>query len=281
MSGKIKVNLEAKKNRLRRRLIGSLGETLGAFGLLFAASALSVLFIYAYSALFSAPYLEVKEISVRGVKELTEKDILTMAKIQPRANILSVNTDAVTRRITANPWVKSVYVGRELPDRLVLDVRERAPIALIKEAGNFYLMDGEGYIFKKLSKGDEVDLAIITGVNIQSKAQSALLPEALKLLETLSNTDQYAFLGTVSEIHINEVFGLSILTDKGLHLKLGRDNFAGKLHQLHIVMADLEKRGMKDGHLFVDLADISKVTVQHKDALGKVQEKKKGPQYRI
>jgi len=281
VSGKIKVNLESKKNRLRRRLIGSLGESLGAFGLLFAASALSFLFIYAYSALFSAPYLEVKEISVRGVKELTEKDILTMAKIQSRANILSVNTDAVNRRITANPWVKSVYVGRELPDRLVLDVRERVPIALIKEAGNFYLMDGEGYIFKKLSKGDEVDLAIITGVNIQSKAQSALLPEALKLLETLSNMDQYAFLGTVSEIHINEVFGLSILTDKGLHLKLGRDNFAGKLHQLHIVMADLEKRGMKDGHLFVDLADISKVTVQHKDVLGKVQEKKKGPQYRI
>ncbi len=34
MSGKIKVNLEAKKNRLRRRLIGALGESLGALGLL-------------------------------------------------------------------------------------------------------------------------------------------------------------------------------------------------------------------------------------------------------
>jgi len=94
-----------------------------------------------------------------------------------------------------------------------------------------------------LSKTDEVDLAILTGVNLQDKAQSALLSEALKLLETLSTDDQHAHLGTVSEIHIDKVFGLSILTDKGLHLKLGRDNFAGKVRQLDIVLADLESGG--------------------------------------
>ena len=281
MSGKIKVSLEAKKNRLRRRLIGALGESIGALALLAAATFFSILFVYAYNYLLSAPYFEIKEISVRGVKELTEKDILAMAKIQPRSNILAVSTDVVAGRIAVNPWVKHIYVGRELPDRLVLDVRERTPIALLKQAGNFYLMDGEGVVFKKLSKGDDVDLAIVTGVDIQAKVQSALLAEALKLLETLSTSDQHALLGTVSEMHVDEIFGLSVLTDKGLHLKLGRENFAGKLHQLQIVLSDLEMRGMKNGHLFVDLADVSKVTVQRKDTLEKSQEQKKGPQYRI
>ena len=281
MREKIRVSLEAKKNRLRRRLIGALGESIGALGLLAAATFFSVLFIYAYNYLLSASYFEIKETSVRGVKELTEKDILAMAKIQPRSNILAVSTDVVAGRIAANPWVKHIYVGRELPDRLVLDVRERTPIALLKQAGNFYLMDGEGVVFKKLSKGDDVDLAIVTGVNVEAKVQSALMTEALKLLETLSTSDQHALLGTVSEMHVDELFGLSVLTDKGLHLKLGRENFAGKLHQLQIVLSDLEMRGMKNGHLFVDLADVSKVTVQRKDALEKTQEQKKGPQYRI
>ena len=281
MRGKIRVSLEAKKNRLRRRLIGALGESIGALALLAAATFFSVLFIYTYNYLLSASYFEIKEISVRGVKELTEKDILAMAKIQPRSNILAVSTDVVAGRIAANPWVKHIYVGRELPDRLVLDVRERTPIALLKQAGNFYLMDREGVVFKKLSKGDDVDLAIVTGVNVEAKVQSALMTEALKLLETLSTSDQHALVGTVSEMHVDEVFGLSVLTDKGLHLKLGRENFAGKLHQLQIVLADLEMRGMKNGHLFVDLADVSKVTVQRKDALEKTQEQKKGPQYRI
>ena len=281
MSGKLKVNLEAQKNRLRRRLIGGLGETVSAVGLLFAATFLSVLFIYGYSVLLSADYLAIKEISVRGVKELTEQDILALANIEPRANILSVSTDAVAKKISANPWVKQIYVGRELPDRLVLDVRERTPIALVKQSGAFYLMDAGGVVFKKLSKGDDVDLAIVTGVNMQSPSQSGLLIDALKLLETMSSADYQSFLGTISEMHIDEMFGLSILTDKGLHLKLGRDNFPGKLQQLHVVLADLEKRGMKKGHLLVDLADVAKVTIQRKDALGKAQEQKTGPQYRL
>ena len=117
MSQKIKVNLEAKKNRLRRRLIGALNESLGALALLAMAVAASAVLIYLYNALLSAPGLELKEISVRGVKELTEKDILELAKIQPRCNLLAVNTDAVARRITANPWVRKIYVGRELPGR--------------------------------------------------------------------------------------------------------------------------------------------------------------------
>ena len=281
MNGKIKVSLEARKNRLRRRMLGALGESLGALGLLAAATVLGALFVYAYSTILSSPYFSIREISVRGVKELTEKDILSMANIRMRSNILSVNADTVAKRVSTNPWIKSVYVGRELPDRLVLEVHERTPIALVKQGGSLYLMDVDGFVFKKLSRADEVDLAILSGVDVRAKSPSVLVGEALKLLERLSTADQHTFLGEVSEIHVDEVFGLSILTDKGLHLKLGRENFAGKLNQLHVVLADLEKRGLKNGHLFVDLADISKVTVQRKDALGKAQDQKKGPQYRI
>lgn len=281
MSGKLKVKLEAKKNRLRRRLLADLSEYFTSVGLLLSAALICCLFIYIYASLLCAPGLEIREISIRGVRELTEKDILTLAKIKPRSNILAVNTRAVAERIAANPWVKKIAVGRELPDRLVLDVSERRPIALVKQTGNFYLMDAEGFIFKKLSQADDVDLAILTGVNLQENSSSALLAETLKLLETISSGDQLASMGTVSEINVNEVFGLSILTDKGLHLKLGRDDFAVKISQLDVVLADLEKRGLKNGHLFVDLADISKVTVQRKDLPGKAQERKKGQQYQI
>lgn len=281
MSGKIRVKLEARKNRLRRRLLSDLSEYFTAVGLLLSALSLCCVFIYLYASLLCAPGLEIREISVRGVRELTEKDVLALAKINPRSNILAVNTRSVAGRIAANPWVKNIAVGRELPNRLVLEIRERRPIALVKQAGNFYLMDVDGFVFKKLSRSDDVDLAILTGVNLQDKSRSALLADTLKLLETISAGDQLASMGTVSEIHVNEVFGLSILTDKGLHLNLGRDDFAGKIRQLDVVLADLEKRGMKNGHLFVDLADTSKVTVQRKDLPGKAQEQKKGQRYQI
>ncbi len=280
MNGKIRGSLEARKNRLHRRMIGAVGESFAAVVLLFGAALSGAGFIYAYSAVLSAPSLQIREIAVRGVKELTEKDILALAKITPQANILAVNADAVARRIRTNPWIRAVYIGREFPDRLVVEVRERTPVALVKQAGTFYLMDADGFVFKKLSRGDDVDLAIVTGVDVKAPTQPALVLQALKLLQALG-AEAHESLGTISEISVDEVFGLSILTDRGLHLKLGRDNFEGKIRRLDVVLADLEKRGLKDGRLFVDLTDVAKVTVQRKDALGKAQDEKPGPQYRI
>lgn len=281
MKRKRKVTLEARKNRLHRRLMKSLGETFSALGILAAAAFLCALFILAVSVILSADYLTVKEVSVRGVKELTEQDVLLLANITPKTNIFAINAEDISKRIAVNPWVKKINVGRELPDCLVLDIHERTPIALVRQSGAFYLMDAEGFAFKKLSRDDEVDLAILTGVNLQAPWQSSILADALKLLEMLSDSHHQKLVGVVSEAQIDEVFGVSMITDKGLNLRFGRDNFTGKLKQLHVVLTDLERRGMKDGRLFVDLADIAKVTVQRKDALAKEQEKKTKPQVRM
>ncbi|PKN68645.1 MAG: hypothetical protein CVU52_09970 [Deltaproteobacteria bacterium HGW-Deltaproteobacteria-10] len=276
-----KLGLKAKKNRVRRRLAGMSGDFFAAAGLLLAVAVLTTFFIYAYNLLISRSYFEIKEISVRGLKELTEKDVLALADIKPAQNLLAINTDAVIHRVTANQWVKNVYIGRELPDKLVLEVQERNPLALVKQASDFYLMDGEGFVFKKLGKGDEVDLPIFTGITQKDRTKSPLFLSTLKLLKTISGSGKYTYLGTISEIHIDEVFGLSLISDAGLYLKLGKGDFERKLGQLTLIMADMEKRGMKNGYLCIDLSDESKVTVQRKNAPGRIEQIIKGQQYLI
>jgi cell division protein FtsQ len=273
--------LKAKKNRIRRRFNNISGDFFSAMGLLLAIAALSSLFIYSYSVLISRPYFEIKEISVRGLKELTEKDVLASAEIKPAQNLLAINTDAVIRRVAANQWVKNVYIGRELPNKLVLEVQERSPLVLVKQASDYYLMDGEGFVFKKLGKSDEVDLPILTGIKAEDKTKSPLFLSTLNLLKTISVSSQYAYLGTISEIHIDEVFGLSLISDTGLYLKLGMGGFESKLNKLTLVLADLEQRGMKKGYLCIDLSDESKVTVQRKNAPGRIEQSNKGKQYLI
>jgi cell division protein FtsQ len=275
-----KSNIETRKNRWRRRIINGLGEFLGAIGILFSIAALGLLFIYVYGCLLSTPYFEVKETSVRGLKELTEKDILTVAGIKPQQNMLAVNTEALAYRVAANPWVKNIYVGRELPNKLVLEVVERSPVALYKQANDFYLMDSEGFVFKKLTRGDDVDLPILTCINSEEKINSKLLLSSLELLKNISASNQYAYLGTISEVHVDEVFGLSLLMDGGLYLRLGMNDFENKLKQLNVVMADMDKRGIKNGYISIDLCDVTKVTVQHKDALGHTEPVRKGKKYK-
>jgi cell division protein FtsQ len=273
--------LKAKKNRIRRRFTSILGDFFAAMGLLLAIAALSSLMIYSFSVLISRPYFEIKEISVRGLKELTEKDVLASAEIKPAQNLLAINIDAVIRRVTANQWVKNVYIGRELPNKLVLEVQERSPLVLVKQGSDFYLMDGEGFVFKKLGKSDQVDLPVLTGFNVQDKTKTPLFLSMLDLLKTISSSSHYAYLGTISEIHIDDVFGLSLISGTGFYLKLGIGGFESKLKKLTLVLADLEQRGMKNGYLCIDLSDESKVTVQRKNAPGRIEQGNKGKQYLI
>ncbi|MCX5849969.1 MAG: FtsQ-type POTRA domain-containing protein [Deltaproteobacteria bacterium] len=273
--------IKAKKNRIRRRFTSMSGDFFAAMGVMLVAVVMTFVFIYVYNFLISRPYFQIKEVSVRGLRELTEKDVLASAGIKPAQNLLAVNTDAVIRRVSANQWVKNVYVGRELPDKLVLEVRERDPLVLVKQGSDFYLMDGEGFVFKKLGKSDEVDLPILTGFNAQDKTKSRLLLGTLDLLKTVSTSSKYSYLGTISEINIDEIFGLSLIFNTGIYLKLGMNGFENKFKQLTMVMADLEKRGIRNGYLCIDLSDESKVTVQRRNAPGIVEHNNKGQHYLI
>ena len=271
-----KSEIETKQNRIRRRFSNISGD-------LFAAAIvfLTLIFVYSYSLLISIPYFQIKEVSVRGLRELTEKDILASADIKPMQNILSVNTNAVERRICANQWVENVYIGRELPGKLVLEVKERTPLALVKQVDDFYLMDVKGFVFKRLGKNDAVDLPIITGIQEKGQTTSPLLLSTLTFLKAMSISEEYSYLGTISEINIDNVFGLSLIFDKGLHLKLGTAGFENKLKKLKTVLTDLENRGMKTGYLCVDLSDDSKVTIKRKNIPERMARNDKSKQYQI
>ena len=284
MFGKLKrkkTELKIKQNRIRRRFTDMSGDFLGAAGLLFAAAILCSLFIYTYAYLLSSPYFHVREVSVRGLKELTEKEVLTAADIKLAQNLLAVNTDAVTRRIRGNNWVEDVYIGRELPGKLVMEVKERTPLALVKMSGEFYLMDVKGFIFKRLGKNDEVDFPVITGISGKNHIQTPLLLNTLNLLKVLSESSEYPYLGMISEMNVDDLFGLSVISDNGLYLKLGSEGFEEKLKKLKPVLDDLENRGLKTGYLCVDLSDNSKATVKRKNVPEKTEQTGKGRHYLI
>ncbi|MDM7986293.1 MAG: FtsQ-type POTRA domain-containing protein [Smithella sp.] len=276
-----KSEIEKKQNRMRRRLSNVSGDFFAAGVLLSVAAGLTIAFIYTYSLIISSPYFQIQEVSVRGLKELTEKDILALANIKPMQNILAVNTEAVARRVSANQWVEHVYVGRELPGKLVLEVQERTPLALVKQSDDFYLMDAKGFVFKRLMKNDAVDLPIITGVRKEEKTASPLILYTLTFLQTVSRSEEYAYLGTIAEINVDDVFGVALIFDKGLYLKLGTDGFEAKLKKLKNVLADLESRGMKTGYVCVDLSDESKVTIKRKNIPERMAQDDKSKQYQI
>jgi cell division protein FtsQ len=259
--------LEAKKNRLRRRA----GEVLREIGRVILLTG-AIVFITAalvigYDRILRSPDLRVRETVVKGCQELTEKEILTLASVRSSANLLTINRDAIARRIRANPWVREVFVGREFPGRLVIVVRERKAVALLERDEGLYLVDGEGTPFKKLETGEESDLPVLTGCVRGGILDGALVKKSLALLNDLAGIKDGPEIGKVSEIHGNETFGLSLFADTGLCLQLGFDGYENKLKRLTSVMADLDRKNLRTGFLLIDLSNPAKISVQRRNIL--------------
>ncbi|MDA8124546.1 MAG: FtsQ-type POTRA domain-containing protein [Deltaproteobacteria bacterium] len=267
MKKPFRLQLEAKKNRLKRHAGEFLREVGQVILLMGAIVCVTALLLIAYDVTVRSPYLCVREVFVKGCKELTEKEILALAAIRPTPNILTLNLDAIVRRIQVNPWIREVSVGREFPNRLVIVVRERKAVALLQGEGELHLLDGDGSLFKKLEPGDETNLPVLTGCLREGKADEALIKKSLVLLGTLAGAKDVPAIGSVSEVHGNETFGLSVFTDTGLCLQLGFDGYEGKLQRLAPVMADLDRKNLKTGFLLIDLSDPAKINVQQRSVL--------------
>ena len=269
MKNPFKSKIETQKYRLRRRSKNIFQDLLRAALLLSVVAVISAVMIYVYNFTISSPNFKIKEIIVRGGKELTEKDILSLAGIKPSQSLLAINMETVARRIETNPWVKEVSVGRELPNRMIIEVHERTAVALVKRDKGFSLLDLDGVAFKKLDKNDEIDIPVLNGCYSEG-SDSVLFTKSLDLLKYLSTSKEFPTMKNIAEIHGHDVFGLSLFTDSGLCIRLGFDSYENKLKRLTPIMADLERRNMKLGFLLIDLNDPAKITVQRKNVSGPV-----------
>ena len=260
----LRTRIEVRKNRLRRRSQKILYEIYKVTLLMACVIIVSALLIFTYNFIVVSPYFQLRETVVKGAERIPREEILSLAEIKPAQNILTVNLKAMARRIQNNVWVKDVSIKRDLPSKLIIEVRERQPIALIKKDEAFYYIERDGVIFTKLGKDQRTDLPILTGFCRKGEDNRDRIRKSIDLLEYLSGYDDISGLKNVSEIYDDRVFGFSLFTENGMCLLLGFDDYERKLQRLKPVLADLTKRETR-GFLIIDLNNPHKVTVQGKE----------------
>jgi cell division protein FtsQ len=265
MKKSIKTRIATKKNRLKRRSVKIFIEILKGLALIVTVLASASFMILAYNYMISAPYFQIEKTAIKGCERITEKEVLTLAGIKPFQNILAINPGEIARRINSNPWVKDVSIERGLPNRLVIEVRERKVSALVKEKRGIYFMDSSGVIIKKLKNGEKADVPILTGFH----KNAALLKKSIELITCLSANSGSPEIRNVSEIHGDEIFGFSIFTDSGLCIQLGFGNYEKKLKRLKSVITDLRRKSLNKECICIDLSNPNRVVVKRKNSLKK------------
>lgn len=118
---------EARQRRLWPWLLG---------GALVAAAAFAL----------HSPWLAVHEIEIVGAVRSDPTPLIAAAGVGEGAILIWVDTGAVARAVREDPWVADARVDRVWPDRLVVEVLERQPVAWIEGTTTWMLVASDGTV---------------------------------------------------------------------------------------------------------------------------------------
>jgi hypothetical protein len=133
-------------------------------------------------------------------------------------------------------------VRRELPDRVVLHVRENRPVAILAvadEAPGLYYLAQNGRIFAPVASGDPRDLPFVTGLTRKDLAgDGAFGPRAVRrALALMRHAERQPAVGTISELHVDRELGLTLMPIKpALPITIGWGEYDLKLARVAEVL---------------------------------------------
>lgn len=94
--------------------------------------------------LWTSPRFAVQEIDVRGALRVPEPWVTERLEPLRGRNLLGLDLALASEALAEHPWADGFEVTKELPNRLVVTVRERRPEVVLERADGRYFADAEG-----------------------------------------------------------------------------------------------------------------------------------------
>ena len=196
--------------------------------------------------LLTSPRFAVREVEVRGAGRLPAERVREVAGLVPGTNVFRIDTAGATERLQRLPEIRHVEVTRGLPARIVISIQERRPFTLV-HAGRLHWIDEDGVAFGAERRAVATDVPVITGLTPPELAamRSAPSPKArvaIDLIRAIRGAHP-ALLGEISEIDVSSEDGPVLYTLDGVEVRLGADEWDGRLARLQGVLEQIATSG--------------------------------------
>lgn len=206
---------------------------------------IGVLLILGLVSLVNSNYFQLEDIEIKGNKLLSDEDIITYCDLED-INIFNIDRRKLANKLIELPQIKGVVVTRDLPKRLIIEVNERRPIAIIGIQSSYQIIDSEGQIIATTKNLAYWNLPLVTGVEVINEGDqleiNSQIKKAISYLGLLS--DQV--LGEISELNITKEDGIQLFLVDGGVVKLS-SNFDNKAKSkiFTSVYNDIKSKGQK------------------------------------
>ena len=219
----------------------------------------------AYSWLGRSAIFSLRFVDMNPCAHVSGDEITGILKGVGQGNVWSLSKEEIGRRVLSHPYVREVAVRKAFPDKLVVRIEEREPVAMINLDALYYV-DERGDIFKRLTAYDPKNFPILTGFSRDDLL--AKDPVTIRNLKRTIDLLRYAETGSlsrnISEVHYDAQDGYTLVTrDHGLQLKIGTMEFSEAMQRVEEAMPKLASLGKEKG--VVDLKTAGRIYVRSEE----------------
>lgn len=124
--------------------------------------------------------LGIDRVTITGLQELHEGEILAAADIDSKKSLVFLDVGEVRRRLEAVPLIREASVRKLYPDELAITLSERQPAALFQHDGNLFVVAADGTVIDQVTDERFAQLPFVVGdgANTRSAEYIALLEAA-------------------------------------------------------------------------------------------------------
>ena len=269
------VNKKKRKNYYKKSPAKKRAKKLNAviFGFKIASlisiiSIMSFMFVFAYNLMIQCDYFKAKNIIVTGNSILDEKNILKQYEINNNTNILSLNLSVLQKNMQIHPWIKEAEIIRDLPDKLIIRIKEQKPVATL-DIGRKFLINDSGKIFKEKSDSDPEILPVITGlkltdINLSGEAPGNSFSSVISVLKLGEKAKSILPNSIIKTIEVDQHTGLTlhIIDNASFNInqvKLGYKDYNNKYERLKNVLIYLGGKYNITGFDSIDLNNSNRI----------------------
>jgi cell division protein FtsQ len=215
------------------------------FGFVVLPVVLVMALIYMLSGVVKSVF-KVRDVVITGNEHLSDEELKTMAGLGTDENLLLLSGRKISLKMMESPWMLSVAVRKEFPDKLLINISEAEPFALLDMKGKLFIVDDRGAMLEELR---DMAVPFLPVISSDPYREKGAFMEAIGLAKAIKNTGLLSGKDHI-EIISHKPQEMSVNVD-GVVVKVGEGEYEEKLARL----ADIEEE-IKDRNISVDYIDL-------------------------
>ncbi len=114
-----------------------------------------------------SPLFNIREIQVVGNQRVSKDTIISLSRLSIGENIYKTSSNKIKKNIKENAYIGRVDIKKILPNKIIINVKERKPTYMLEYASSYAYINNQGYILE-ISK-EALEIPIITGYSTKDE----------------------------------------------------------------------------------------------------------------